>query len=504
MGLLTLIPDSYKIPGVAVQVDPSLAGTPVNLKPALLIGHKITAGTAPSNIPISIGRVGDAIIQFGDGSQLARMVELFLAVNPTQILLALPIPEVAAGTVATGTLTVTAGPTDSGVYSLYVAGRSVPVGVLAGDTDTAVAAKIVAAANLVTSLPVTAANAAGVVTFTAKWKGITGNDIRLETNYLGTYGGEATPAGLAITYPSGNALTGGTGVPDLSTGIAAMGDSTFKFVASAFTDTGALGLLDTEYGFTASGRWGPLRQLYGQIFCANRDTYANLAILGPTRNSPVISSMAIEPASPSPTWLWSAVYMAIAAQAFSADPARGLQTLRLAGILPAPATARFNKTQLNALAQSGFAIQGTNLDGVNDGVPAILREQSEYQRNTYGIGDNAFELFTTLSTLDEIFTRLRQAITSKFPRSKLANDGTAFGPGQAIVTPGIIKGELIAEYAQMVTDGLAENLVAFKNNLVVQRSTTNPDLMESIYGPDVINCMRRFNVLGQFRLQYQV
>ena len=37
-------------------------------------------------------------------------------------------------------------------------------------------------------------------------------------------------------------------------------------------------------------------------------------------------------------------------------------------------------------------------------------------------------------------------VTSKYGRHKLANDGTRFGSGQAIVTPNVIRGELSAAY----------------------------------------------------------
>ena len=56
----------------------------------------------------------------------------------------------------------------------------------------------------------------------------------------------------------------------------------------------------------------------------------------------------------------------------------------------------------------------------------------------------------------------RHAITTKYPRHKLANDGTRFGPGQAIVTPGIIKAELVAQYRHDEWNGLVEDTRNFK------------------------------------------
>jgi phage tail sheath gpL-like len=96
----------------------------------------------------------------------------------------------------------------------------------------------------------------------------------------------------------------------------------------------------------------------------------------------------------------------------------------------------------------------------------------------------------------------RYAITTKFPRHKLADDDTRFGPGQAIVTPKIIKAELIAEYAIDEWNGLVENLREFKNHLIVERDPNDPNRVNVLYPPDLINQLRMFAVLAQFRLQY--
>lgn len=496
------IQPDYKLPGVAIEVDPSQAGTPVNLKFGLLAGHRLTSGQAASNLPIACASEMDAAILFGQGSMLFAMFRRAFGINRTTPFFCLPIAEPAAGVAATGTVTVSAAPSVAGTLALYVAGQKVPVLVGSADTTAQVATKIAAAINALTTLPVTAAAAAAVVTLTAKWKGLTGNDIRIEDSYRGLNGGEQLPAGLALAYSGSGFLTGGTGTPDLTTAIANMGDDPWKFAALPWTDSGSFSLFDLEYGFTDSGRWGWIRQAYGQVFSARRDTYAGHMVWGPTNNSAVIYPMALEVESPTPVWEWAAAYCAQAARAFTLDPARPLQTLPLTGCLPAPRGKRFNKTQLNAMAKVGLSIQGTDLDGNTGGVPQIQREQSSYQRNSYGLADNAFELATTLATLDVIFTRLRQSVTNKHPRDKLANDGTRPGSGQAILTPKAAKSELVAEYRIMESEGLVENVEAFKAALVCERSAVDPTTLEVVYPPDLINGLRRFNVRAAFRLQF--
>jgi len=208
--------------------------------------------------------------------------------------------------------------------------------------------------------------------------------------------------------------------------------------------------------------------------------------------------MSVEEASPSPTFEWTAAYTAKAQRALVNDPARPLQTLSLNKIKLAPLQDRFAFDELNALASNGLAIQKAG----SDNQPMIARETTTYQLNLYGQSDDAYELVTTLATLARILRNQRQVITSKYPRCKLADDGTRFGPGQAIVTPGIIKAELLAQYSIDEFNGLVENANAFKANLLVERDPNDPNRVNVLFPPDLINQLRVFAVLAQFRLQY--
>jgi phage tail sheath gpL-like len=239
-----------------------------------------------------------------------------------------------------------------------------------------------------------------------------------------------------------------------------------------------------------------MRQLYGQIYSAKRDTYSNLIVWGATQNAPQTSVMAIEPDSPSPLWEWTAAYCAEAAMGFSNDPSLPLQTLPLIGILPARKGMRFLLTEDNILASTGLATQMAQKDGTVE----ILRETTTYQLNPYGTPDDAYTDMSTLATLAKLLRNQRQAITTRFARYKLADDGTLFGPGQRIVTPAIIKAELIQEYGIDEFNGLVEDLQVFARNLIVERDSVNPDRVNVLYPPNLVGQLRIFAVLAQFRL----
>jgi phage tail sheath gpL-like len=492
------LPDGATPPTNPVpQVSSSGAGTGATFNLQWLTVTEVL-GKAMANVPIAVGSQTQADNNFGVGSELARMFKAFFANNFANEVWGLGVPEPSGAEPATAKITVTSPQTEAGTIHLYVGGQHVPVNISASDTTDEVAATIAERVNDHADLPVTASAQGDDVTLTCVWRGLSGNDIRVDVNYYGTIGGEQTPVGLILTLPPTGFMTNGTGVPEFDTAIANLGEKPFEYVAMPYTDSTSLNAWELEYGFEDVGRWGWRRQLYGHIFSARRGIYPDLLTFGQTRNSGVTSIMGVEKTSPSPVYEWTAAYVAKAQRALTNDPARPLQTLSLSTVKLAPLQDRFDTIELNSLATNGIATQKAG----SDNQPMISRESTTYQLNLYGFRDDAYELVTTLATLARLIRNQRHAITSKYPRVKLADDGTRFGPGQAIVTPGIIKGELIAEYVQDMWVGLVENVQAFKANLIVERDPNDPNRVNVLYGPDLINQLRIFAVLAQFRLQY--
>ena len=487
------IPANWRMPLYWVELDPSKAGLGTFAGRSLLVGTMLASGTAEPDVPIAVASQAQADALFGPGSMLSGMFKAFYANNWANEVWGLPVAE-PAGAAAAGTITVTTAPTAAGTIDLYIAGINVPVYVAAADTVDIVATSIVEAIEADASLPVTAAAVAGVVTVTAKFKGASSNDINITDSYYGTIGGEQLPVGLTLTYVQ---PTGGTGDPLFTNAISNLGETEVDYVCMPYTDSTSMLAWETEFGFSDTGRWGFIRQHYGQIFSAKRGIYSDLIAFGETRNCAQTSVLGIEVGSPTPTYQWAAAYTAKAARALLNDPARPLQTLSLDSCLPARSHYRFLLSELNGLAYGGIATQRTMTT-----VPVIMRESTTYTKNLYGNTDDAYELVTTLATLTKLLRNQRQAITSKFPRHKLADDGTRFGQGQAIVTPKIIKAELVAEYRIDEFNGLVENGKAFKTHLIVERDPNDPNRVNVLYPPDLVNQLRVFAVLAQFRLQY--
>lgn len=476
----------------------------------LLIGQTITAQPAqltPCN------SVAQARALFGNGSMLARMVEAYRADDLFGEIWVIPLADASGGVAASGSVAFS-GTTAAGVISLYIAGRLVSIPVTAAETDSAIATAVAAAINAVTSLPVTAAVDGSVntkVDITAKNKGTLGNDIDIRVNYNGPAGGEATPAGLTITIV---AMASGATDPDLTssgTDVAAlMGDNPFDFICSPYTGSTQRAAVTAAMN-DSTGRWSYARQSYGHVFSAKRFYGANEAAaegsavtFGATVNDPHLTIMAYYD-SPTPPAEWAAEYMAASAVALRADPARPLQTLVESGLLAPPIGSRFSFASKQAILSTGLALS----DYRSDGTVQILRAVTTYQTNAFGNPDQSYLDTETLYTLMAIVRRLKGVVTQKFARCKLADDGTNFGfatnqdlnDGASIVTPSSFKAELIAQYGEMIDEGLVEDEADFAAGLIVQRNSTDASRLDVLFDPILVSGLRIVAVLNQFALQ---
>jgi len=489
------IPNNIRVPLFYIEVDPSRAGTSQVDGPVILPGEMSSVGTSSPDLIVPVSSVGSARSLFGPGSPLARTAEKYLELNSAQQLFCQPLAELASGTASTGTIVIAASSAVAGTIPLYVAGQKVAVSVSVGQTATQIGDALVSAIGANSDLPVTAVNSTGSVALTAKWKGISGNDITLRNGYYGLAGGEETPSGVTVTI---TAMASGAGVPSLIGGIAAFADDRYDYNGFPFTDATSLNAIRDEFSFADSGRWGWIRQLYGHIFAAKRGSYSDLLSFGLSRNDGIISTLSLEAKTPAPFWEVIGSLTARVSRSLQLDPARPLQTLTLPNILPAARGERFTWSERNALLNSGMATQTVNKAGEMQ----IERLITMYQTNSFGQNDDALLDVQTLATSAYVQREMARIITTKFPRHKLANNGTRFGAGQAIVTPNIVKAELVAFYRDLEDRGLVENGDIFKNNLIVERNAGDPTRLDVQFPADYVNQLRVFAVQNQFRLEY--
>ncbi len=488
------IPSGIRVPLFYAEVDNSAAFTPSDSYQTLIIGQMIEGGTAEALKPVTVSTASMAVQLFGRGSMLARMVSAYRDVDTFGQLVVIPLADAAGGSAATGTITFSGTALESGVINLYVGGTRVQAAVAEDADAAAISISACDAINALKDLPVTATVADGVVTVKARNSGTVGNDIRLALNLRGTINGETTPSGVGVQI---KAMSGGSIDPTIGDDvIKAMGDERYDFVASPYSDTAVLDVLAKEMG-DSSGRWSYTRQIYGHVYTAKRGDLNTLKAFGKARNDQHCTIVGIEPEMATPIDEILASYVARTSVYIAADPARPTQTGALTGVMAAPVEGRFILTERQTLLENGIATLTTV-----SGTVQIERAITTYQRNSMGDADASYLDSETLHTLAYILRLMKSTITSKYARHKLANDGTRYGAGQAIVTPSVIKGELIAQYRQLELKGIVENADLFKKYLVVERNADNPNRLDVLFPPDLVNQLRIFAVLAQFRLQY--
>ena len=492
------IPANVRVPLFYAEMDNSQASYFAQNKRALLIGQKLVSGVQPVNVPTIVSTSDQAIQLFGRGSMLARMHAAFRAQDPFGEVWCLAVADVGAGVQASGTITVTGPATAAGTISLYIGAQLVSVAVAAADAANTIAASINTAINAALDLPVASSVATNVVTLTCRWKGASGNDITVQDSFRGFAGGQMLPTGVALAYSGAGLLTGGTTSPVLPGAvITALGDEEYDYIIHPYTDSGSLDAFQAELS-DSSGRWSWSRQVYGHAYTALRGTLASLIAAGTLRNDPHHSIAGIDADCPHPNWEYAAAYGGANALGLNVDPARPTQTIPLNGLLAPRAGRRFLLTERQSLLNAGIATTAYSAGGIL----RVERAITTYQRNAQNQADPSYLDSEILHQLTEITRRLRYRITQKYPRHKVASDGTRFGAGQAIVTRSVIRGEIIAEYAAMELAGLVENTPLFKKYLIVERNANNPNRLDVLLPPDLVNQLRVFAVLNQFRLQY--
>jgi len=103
-------------------------------------------------------------------------------------------------------------------------------------------------------------------------------------------------------------------------------------------------------------------------------------------------------------------------------------------------------------------------------------------------------------TLYRLRFQVRARISQKFPRHKLADDGNLIGPGNAVVTPKVIRAELISLAQDWIEAGLVEGIEQFKADLLVERDQADPNRINALIPPDLVNQLRFFASMIQFRV----
>lgn len=468
------ISPTVRRPFVYVEFNNTRAsqGPSIKVFKNLLLGQQTSSATVTAGVPTLISSAQDVAAKFGFGSMLHKMAQAYFLNNTSIETWAIGIADNGAGVQATGTLAFTGPASAAGTIVFYIGGDRYTAGVNSGDSATTIGAAVAAAVTADQNASVTAGASTGTVTFTQRHKGLLGNECDLRLNY---YQGEVLPTGVACTV---TAFASGATNPTVSVAIAAMADVQYDCILMPYTDTSNLTLMETEL----LTRWGPNFMDNGLCFSAKNDTYANLVTYGDAQNSQFVSTL-MATKVPSLSVQVAAGYMGAASASLQIDPALPLGNLQVLGLLaPAPAD-RLTNAQREILLHNGISTFKTNASGQF----ILERCITTYQTNSAGAVDPSYLQVETIFTLSYLRYDFRNQFNLKYPRFKLASDGNKFGAGQNIMTPMLAKAECVSIFLSWMNIGLVQNVAQFKNDLICERNVSDPNRLDILLPPNLID-----------------
>lgn len=471
-----LISQGILTPGVFVEFDTSKAQQGPSIQPhtVLLVGQRLSTGTKAAGTIDRITSASQARQFYGAGSMLAAMCEKFLAANKLNAMSAIALDDLVGGTLAAGSIDLGGASIKAGTLGYVIAGRRYRVGVAEGDTPTAIVAALVAAIQADDDRQVTAAvNGvdATIADITYRHKGLVGNEIDIRRDP-----DSELPENLTSVI---TAMTAGTGNPDVTSVITALGEIQFNEIAIPYNDATTLGLFQTEM----VDRWGPMRQNDGQLILGKRASLATLSTFADGRNNE--HETVIDVLGPNGPHEFAANLAAVVAREAQTDPARPIQGVVLAAILSPLDSELRTQGEANQLLTDGISTVKALAGSVY-----IERLRTTRKTNNFAAPDLSLADIEPKLTLSYLRYDFRTRFTLKFSRHKLANDGTRFGPGQAVITPKIAKAELISIFRGWEELGLVEGASQFKNDLIVERNASDPNRLDIQLPPDLINQLR--------------
>lgn len=482
------LPVNFQVPGTFVQISNAAAGAAgVENFRTLFFGQKTAAGTATENVPVRVF-AGQQAGLFGIGSQLTITLDNFFANNRFGEVWAIPSEDDAGATAAVTTITVTGPATASGTLSLYVNGKLLRIGVSSGDSVADILASILATVNADPTLPITAGNAtASTIDLTAKNGGSVGNQTSVAFNLAI---GERFPAGVTAALA---ATTTGATDPDIAGAITAIPDEIFNLMVFPWFDTTSIGLFATEI----DGRWDQTTQLEGHALTASFGSVNAQTTLGDSLDNEHVTVFDCGTDPVSAPYQFVGALAGVMHANLEVDPARTLKSLPLVGVWGDGEATRRTLSDRQALLTSGIATHVIR----RDGSVTIDRLVTTYKTNDFGAPDRSYQDVTTMFNLSYQRQSLIAMFATRFPRYKLADDGIAFGAGQPVATPSIIKSAVIdwmrGLEAEALIEAVTDEVIAATS---VERVSGNANMVRVIIAPDLINNLLIVDAAIEFRL----
>jgi phage tail sheath gpL-like len=287
------------------------------------------------------------------------------------------------------------------------------------------------------------------------------------------------------------ALTGGSGTPDLATPLANLGAVQYDWIAAPYADAASLNEVRTFLS-DQNGRWSPSQQLFGHYTTAYLGvSLSTLVTFGNTRNDQHVCVFGGfgSGASPSPPWEVAASLCGIEGLHLANPPelSRPLQSLQLPGILPPrDQTTWWTPTERQALYSDGIGGGTVTIDGIC----AIDRMVTTYQKTAQGVNDQTFLDIETMAQGMYTMRYLRTQVTNAWGRAAFADEDPNNDPN--VATPSKLARTLIFAYNDLCELGVAQHPELFQQYVVTKRNDLDPDRCDAYIPVNVVGQLRVF------------
>lgn len=462
------IPSSTRKPGVYTEFNTRMAARnlPGNRQTTLIIGQKMAAGTLPALTVANVFSDVEAAVACGYGSQVHRMVQAALQANPFANLSICAVDDIGGGTLATWTATFTGSPTTQGTLALALNEDTLQVNVTTTDTPTTVAAAFAAAITTKPDLPFTAANAAGVLTISAKNKGTVANGFKI------------VPSGAVtgLTFVVANGVVGATD-PDITAALTAAFLGGHNQIVIPYRD--ATNLTALRNHLDNVGNYAEKRWALG--FVGSNGSLASATSLSASMNHGWINNVWCRN---TPTCVMELAAAYAATIAAGEDPALPFNNVEVKGIAVPLVADRTSRTEEESALYNG--VTPLNV-GAGDRVQ-IVRAITTFTLNASGVPDSSLLDITTPRTLAYVARVFVESRSRLYSRAKISDRLIADMRDTGIV---LLKQLESLEIIEQVTN----NLPAY----IIERDIQDPNRLNERIPLDVINGLHilaeRFDLL---------
>ena len=320
----------------------------------------------------------------------------------------------------------------------------------------------------------TAANVTGTVTFTVRWKGESGNQIKLELNRLDT---DETPGGVTATVTDIGAGTGssvaGVNDPVMTTALAALGNTWFTDIACPYNNDTSIGELETAGANRVDP--GVKRPFVGIV--GYTDSYSDFITALDDRNSEWTSFVPVHGSS-TPAFMIAASATATFARYQQATPGRPVKTLTIPGVLAGNDDLTY--TERDTAVKAGGSHTFNQEDGtVTFGDLCTTRTTTSAEADTE---DWRFTII--IPNLQFKIYALEQAfLVSPFDRGVVVANGGGAAPSYA-VTPNMVKARAFGLIEDWGARGLSTDLDTIKAGTTAVINSDNPGRIDLLI-PDI-------------------